>query len=228
MPLEGCPAPWRGLLRRTPKGNFIQAARTFPQQQMLVEATIVWPDTRQVELERAILASVTLMPPGPARLWQAMGISATIPTDYQLRSVSTKVGRIRWEFVAGKKTLPRIAVERIAMPEFWLKGPLRDWLAKELPPRHELKRQELAIWGNHRGEQLICRSSAGTLARLRGRWRMRLDMAWQCELENRVYHLEFEKLSADGDLVLPELLAVHCCRQGPAFDSASRRERPTR
>jgi len=228
VPLEGGPAPWQGLLRRTPKGSFIQAARMCPQQRLLVEATIVWPETRQVELERAILASIAVMPPGPTQLWQAMGLSATIPGDYQLRGVSAKVGRIRWEFVAGKKTLPRIAVERIALPEYWLKGPLRDWVAEELPPRHEPQRQELALWGNHRGQQLISRASAGTLAWLRGRRRIRLDMAWQCELENRVYHLEFEKISTDSDVVLPELLAVHCCRQGPVSDSVSRRELPTR
>ena len=230
-PLEGHLAEWRGLVRHTPRGSVLQAARTIPQQRLLVEATIVWPEKREVELERAILSSIAAMPRGPTQSWQAMGLSATVPGELDLRSLSAKVGRVRWEFSAGGRPLPRIAVERLAMPEYWLKGPLRDWLVQEVPSGHKVLCQDLAPWNNHRAERLITRSWAGTLAALRGRRQMRLDLAWQCQIENRVYHLEFAQLSAEPDIALPELLAVRCCRQAsatanlpPGQDEAGRAE----
>jgi hypothetical protein len=221
VPLEGQPSPWQGLTRQMPNGSVVRAARTFPQQRLLVETTLIWPDGRDVELERAILASVAAMPAGPAQLWQALGVSATIPAEYDLRGLSASVGRVRWEFAPAGKSPPRIAIERLAMPEFWLKDPLRDWLARELPSQHYLLRQDTCEWNKHRGERLISHAFAGTLAALRGRRRMRLDLAWQCPVENRVYHVEFAELSADSEIVLPKTLAVRCCRRTSVAASVS-------
>jgi len=215
-PLSGAPREWHGLVRQAPPGTVIHAARVFPDQHLLVEATVVWPERRDAALESAILASVGLDCSPDRRLWQAMGISLELSPQFDLRSSDSTIGRVKWEFAADRKSDPQLTVERLAMPEHWLKGAaLLDWLVDQLPPRQEVIEQGLVTMGNHRAHRLISRGKTSALASLRGLQRLRLDLAWQCPIEDRIYHLTACQVSRERHLDLPGEAHVTCCRPVP-------------
>ncbi|MCK4277087.1 MAG: hypothetical protein KAX78_11265, partial [Phycisphaerae bacterium] len=127
--LATAPDPWRGVVRDTPDGTVVHAGRFFRQSRRLVEATIVWPQQRDLELEDAILSGIAVeKDDSERRLWQAGGMSLSIGGDFELLDSSAKVGQTRWQFGPAKSPKPTLAVERIAMSEYWLEGSLGDWL----------------------------------------------------------------------------------------------------
>ena len=221
------PAEWHGLARKTAKAWILHAGRFFRERRLLVEVTILWPDKRDKAAERAILASIAAQDPdAPARTWRASGIEATISGDWELVSGSAQVGRVRWEFRPRKKRRgPRravLTVERIAAPRYWLDEPLRDWLTDQLPQYSRTIHRGGVQVNAHPGEQLTSRTRIATLPSLRGIRRLRLDVAWQCPIEDRVYHVSYSEPSRRDELVLPEHFQVRCCR--PVRVAGSRQE----
>jgi hypothetical protein len=215
--LTDLPPDWRGLRKQTPQGTLVHADRFFRNVRLLSEVTIIFPDRRDRELESQILASVQPEDPhSQTRLWDAMGLGVTIGRDFDLRRSTSNVGRVLWEFSTPAKSSPLLSVERIAMPDYWLKVPLRDWVVQELPSDHQTIRQEMAVYNTHRGEKLISTARVGTVAALRGVRKVRLDLAWQCPVENRLYRISFSQVTRDDEIPLPEHLAVRCCRVVPA------------
>jgi hypothetical protein len=145
-----------------------------------------------------------------ARHWRAMGIDLDLSRQFDLVRSSAMVGRVRWEFACPKRG-PALTVERIAMVDYWLKVPLRDWLAKELPPGGRTIRQEACRYNGHEGERLLTCSKGGIVASLRGRGSVRLDLAWRCPVEERLYHLICTELTSRDEAALPGSLVVRCC-----------------
>jgi len=190
------------------------AARFFRDSRLLVEATTVWPQRqRDAELERAVLNSIQPVDvTGSVRPWQAMGMSMCIGCDFKLRSRSSKVGRLTWRFDRQPKDHLNLTVERLAMPEYWLKGELGDWLESELPPEFRQARRSEVHFAGHDAQQLISCARASTLAALRGRKRLRLDLAWLCQTERRAYHVSLLDLSRDKEPSLPQGFDVWCCK----------------
>ena len=144
-----------------------------------------------------------------------MGLRVTLDREFDLYRSDAKVGRVEWLFRTKAKTSPLLQIERIAMPNVWLTDPLRDWLIEQLPENHCPVRQEMTPCNSHRGEALISKAPAGTLASLRGIRKVRLDVAWQCPTENRLYRISLSKLTRQEEVTLPRGLAVHCCGPVP-------------
>jgi len=221
--LSTAPPDWKGVVHKVSGATIVHAGRFFRSSRILTEATIVWPGGRSIELENRILASVKAAEPGAQlRLWQAMGLSVTCPARYDLREASLKVGRIQWDFWprAGNDKAAAAAgqlrVERIAMPDYLLKGrAVREWLAEELPAGSRQLRQRLVGWAGHQVDELVSIGKAPLSARLGGMRLMRLDLAWRCPIEQRIYHVTFTQCRRDEQIVLPEDFAVRCCR--PVF-----------
>ena len=215
--LTGAPSEWRGVLRQTPDASIVHAGRFFKETRLLAEIVLVWPSRRNTALENEILESVRPEPPeAPVRTWQAMGISLTLDGQFDLHESIAKVGRVTWQFaVAGGKG-PLLTVERIAMPDYWLKDSLRDWLVKELPQGQKPFRQDAAIYNRHPGQQLIAHGKLGITSALRGLKRVRLDLAWKCPVEGRLYRISLSQASCDLEAALPGHFKVQCCRPVPA------------
>ena len=215
--LTGAPSQWRGLEHKTKAGWIAHAGRFFREVRWLTEVTIVWPGRRDRRLENQILESIhPESPQADPRLWQAMGLSVVLGRDFELHSSWAPIGRVRWVFRTADKHGPELAIERLAMPDAWLDVPLRDWLAAQVPLAAHTRRQEMTIYNSHRGERLITWSRAGRLASLRGRRKVRLDMAWLCPVENRLYRISLTEVTRDEEVSLPGHLAVRCCRPVPA------------
>ena len=45
----------------------------------------------------------------------------------------------------------------------------------------------------------------------------RLDAAWQCPRESRLYHVRRTQISRDAEISLPQDLKIHCCRPAPVL-----------
>jgi len=236
-PLTTAPPPWKGLVQETASACIVHAMRHFSGARLLVEASLVWPGRRDIPLENAVLASVaTPDARQDARLWQAMGLSVTCPWQYDLRASSLKVGQIQWDFLAmaGQhkvdKQAAALRVERMAMPEHWLKGQaLRDWLAGQLPPGARVIsqmciRQDQQVtpgptrgtWRSpHPAEQILSASKAPLAGRIRGLQDVRLDLAWLCPPEGRAYHVQLTQRRTDERVEPLAGLQVRCCRPVP-------------
>jgi len=219
--LDAAPAEWLGLKMKGPDGTIVHAGRFFRDQRRLVEVTLLWPKGRSVGLENAILnALAPAAPAGGVVTWQANGISARVPEAFTLRTSSAKVGRVRWDFDTPGKKGDQLTIERLAMPDAWLQGALRDWLLEEVPDKHRVVRQGLRTVESHRREELVSSAGAGKLKALRGIKRVRLDAAWVCSGEDRLYHVALTRVSRDEDLSLPDGLLVRCCRGAPVVTTS--------
>jgi len=207
------PVNWRGLVRRTEGGTIVHAGTFFRNRRWLVEMAVYWPSRRNTALEREILSSVHAEDAdADPRLWRAMGMSLRLDRQYDLKKSSASVGRVKWTFETGRKRGPRLVIERIAMADYWLKAPLRDWLESELPARGKVLRRDPLVYNTHRGEQLMSQSRISTLSGLRGLRNLHLDLAWTCPIEQRVYRVSFTEASRDEEASLPKRLEIDCCR----------------
>ena len=223
--LAGLPEGWQGFYqeqRQEPHANrgvVVRAARGFDapegQAKVLAEATLVWPDGRQADLERRILEGIAPAPQGATRLWRAMGLEVELARAFDLAQMQAPVGKVEWTFDAeGGETGVKITVARLAMPRYWLDGPLRDWLAAQAPLTAEALRQEACDVNGHRGELALRVQRPDWLWRWRRGRPYRLDVAWLCPAEERVYHITCRQHRPDAALAMPESLRVSCCRAG--------------
>ncbi len=204
-------AQWQCVMRTSENGQVVHAGKFLETQRLLVEATIIWPDRRDKSVENAILSSVCFHEQEVSSLWQAMGLAVTAPVGFELSGVSAKVGRIRWEFKSSDKRGPQLGVEQLAMPEYWLESPLRDWLAEELPDGFEANHQEPITINTHSAQKIQSRRRINALSAMRWRRQLRTDVAWHCPSENRIYHTWITQASRQEHIELPDEFRVRCC-----------------
>ena len=224
-PLSAAFEPWKGIVQETPEGTVTHAGRHFHDARLLVEATLVWPDERDMTLESEILASIAPLERDiEPRPWQAMGLSLQCPTRFELHETDLKVGKVQWDFrqtrpgkptQAGKHS-PLLEVNRIAMPEYWLKKtPLREWLREQIPKQFTELRVRAQLQGLHTADVIVSSARGPLLSSLSSARQLRMDVAWACPAENRVYHIHYTRLTTDDQAQLPEGFALRCCRAVP-------------
>jgi len=114
-----------------------------------------------------------------------------------------------------------LTVERLAMPEYWLDKPLRDWLLDQLKPGESVVRQGVVDHNGHRCERLLSARKIGWVSSCRGIRRLRCDLAWTCPQENRVYRVSHSAPSDGEGLELPGTFSLRCCRPAPAVQRVS-------
>ncbi len=210
------PDPWQALGRDTDGGQLTHAFRFFTDARLLVEATIVWPAGRNGQIENEILAGMDTAPPETAvKHFEAMGISMDIPAAYELTDSTASVGHIKWQFTEAGRREQSVTVERIAMPEFWLTGSIGDWQESDVTEKTQVIERKVVNCNGHNGQQILTSEKIGPIASLRGLKAIKLDRAWLCEKESRVYRLTISAKSATEEISLPESLAIRCCKPVP-------------
>lgn len=213
--LENLPEPWSGLLQKSPEGKLVHAGRFFADQRLLVEVTFAWPKRRNTDLERRCLQALAPLPSeSDTTHWQAMGMDITVPSNYELVEQISKVGKLRWVFEEPGRRGATLTLDRYAMVDTWLRLPLPRWLESELSSGRVVRRETKQING-HNAQQLLSRRRHGTLSTLRGIRMLRVDLAWKCPTDTRLYHLIYERPAKGEELTLPENIHVQCC-QPPA------------
>lgn len=215
--LEGM-EPWLGVLRKTGESIFVHAGKFFQAERLLFEASIVWPKQRKPMIDRAILDSIRPIDPSlPVKPWRALGLSLRLDSAMDLLNSDAKVGKVSWTFGPRKSGKERLIVERLAMVDKWLKQPVRQWLEEQLPQGSKVMLQDSStVFNGHTSERLLSQRSAGTLSRLRGLRQMRLDVAWKCPKDQRLYHVATTVVARQGMIDLPKSLKIDCCIQAPA------------
>jgi hypothetical protein len=208
-PLAGVP-DWEGIVRREDKGSVVHAGRYFDASRWLVQVVLTWPGRRDRRVERAVLASIAPQEASEAVRWRALGLSAALPSAYELTTCNTQVGRVSWEFRRSGRRPVGLILERIAMGRYWLKEPLGDWLRTQLPAGFKVRREVPAGWAGHRGAAARSRRS-NLLRGLLGLGVNRVDLAWSCPSAQRVYRLGVWQRTA-GEIDWPAPLSVNCCR----------------
>ena len=219
--MSDLPADWCGLLRRGDEGQVVHAGRFFEADKLLVEVSLIWPEGRPTELERQILNSVAPQPAdAPRREWRALGLDVELGRAFELRSVDTAVGQVRWEFGRPGRAEEVLKVSRLALAEHWLAGSVRAWLESELDEGSRLLWQRPGQINGHPSQALASQRKAGKMAALRGRRRVTLAVAWQCPRDGRVYHVAWARTQSDEAIDWPDGLHVACCRPVPTVGVA--------
>jgi len=211
--IEDLPSVWKGVLQTTAKGHITQVMGFFSQRRLLVEAALVWPGRRDVALEREILSGTApAQADGLEAHWSAMGLDVTLDGAFQLTKSSNQVGRIHWEFDADERQFGPLLIERLSITGGWLKSPLATWLAHGLPPNSITLHQRQINVNGHPAQELVSQANIGKLASWLGMWRVRIDLAWQCPIEGRLYRVSYSKRSRGQDIQLPSSLKIRCCQ----------------
>ena len=208
--LAGVPG-WAGLVRKESDKTIVLAGRYFADAACLVQAVLSWPGKRDPRIERTVLGSVAPLPQGQTQPWQALGIVAEVPEGFELQRASSRVGHVAWEFGRPGRGSAGLSLERIAMLGEWLKVPVGEWLAGQVPAGFKRLRQLRVPCAGHQGEEVHSQRGSA-LTGVAGRRVYRLDRAWVCPTDERLYRLAYWQRSA-GELEMPSSLRLYCCRQ---------------
>ena len=138
------PGPWSGFAARMGDVLTSRFGRFFSRDRCLLEVVFLWPERRDVALERRILDSVreeTLTPEGFWR-WRAFGMDLYAGEDLQLQECTVKPGLARLQFAAEKRRVRVETFERMGLVSQWLHRPVQEWLALRRPDGVVLRQQE--------------------------------------------------------------------------------------
>ncbi len=199
---------WEGFVRRDGRRPVTQAGKYFDTENRLVEVVLVWPGPRDKALERKLLAGLTAEPPSAKRrLWQALGLSVSVPTGLAMKKYMAQPGKVTFEFAADKG---KLSVSRVALVDQWLTGPLGDWLSERTDESSRRSDGGVCTVNGHNGCDLLSSTGGAGLRRLVGHRRWRYEKAWICPRDERLYLIEWSHQGPEPPPA-PEV-EVGCCR----------------
>jgi hypothetical protein len=208
--LDGQPEGWMGTLREVEGGWVVNAGRFFDAAKVLVELILVWPGDRDRQLENRILQGV-----GPIelqdgmRLWKAMGMSVQLDEKYDIFEYKAEAGRIEWVFAKQKKGGQRVAIERLSMPKYWLKGPVADWLRSQAKD-WSIKSQWSQSMNGHTAAALKAEAKGLMVDSLLLKKKVKAEVAWLCDREQRVYRVSCNATQRSREIDVPKDVIVKC------------------
>ncbi|MHC4985171.1 MAG: hypothetical protein ACYTFO_03355, partial [Planctomycetota bacterium] len=216
--LVGTVGGWRGFRQHRGDTVLTRALRFDPETRLVLELAVLWPEKLDTELERDLMAGVRPTDPsGPTKHWRAMGLDVQLDRAYDLTVFKPLAGRTHWEFETAGKDQRKLYIERLATPELWLKGSLADWLPKQAPAAATMLNQRAVTINEHHGQEVLTRSKVGRFGSWRGLYKVRLERAWLCEREARMYRVCLTDVTRDEAFTLPADLAVRCCQPSEAI-----------
>jgi hypothetical protein len=229
VPLKGQPPAWRGTLERAEGGTIVHAGRHFAEEGLFTEAVLLWPGRRDRPLENALLQGVrpAVNDTEGRCVWRAMGLFVRVASSRDLLRFRMDEGQTSWGFGPRgvKAAHPDLGLRRIAMPWRWLHTPLDAWLQTQLEPGWRLRLARRTFHNNHTAARIVSFRRGRMRHALAGRVLLRVDLAWHCDVEDRVYHVQYQKETAEHDLSLPADLTVECCAPyiPPVIENRSQR-----
>lgn len=225
------PPGWHGTVETVERGSVVHAGRFFADSGLLLEAVLMWPGKRDRKMEDAVLTSMRPAPDtGAQRTWQAMGLRVKAGSNYDLLRFKADVGQTTWDFGPPSGKTPVLGVRQLALPHYWLTVPLEEWLDTQLDETWRKKFRKRTLINDHTAARRISVGQGRIRDKLKGQERVRVDIAWQCPVEDRVYHLHYEETTAAHEVFVPDHVAVECCApyRPPGGGETMRRGRKSR
>ena len=217
LDLPDPPAGWAGFMQKRVTGTLVRALKHIPERELLIEIALLWPHRRNEQLEEAILTGLTPLPAdAPTQRWRAMGIDVELDRPFRLELSTPQVGRIHWEFNDGAKHCDPLVIERTAMPESYINDTLANWLPKQQPIGSKVIQQFAVPVNGHPGQYILTRGQAGRMGSLRGRHSVRIETAWVCPLEDRLYRICRSCVTKGEAVPMPDSLELRCCQPSHA------------
>ena len=197
---------WRGIRGRSRDVLVTRFGRFFDGESCLIEVVLVWPDGHDDALERGILESVRGEPDvlGRFRRWVAFGMDLLASRDLALDGCGVDPAYARMAFstpsgglwsalslttpAAGGRREERF--ERLGMVRQWLKGTVRAWLSRRVPPGSSVEAESSDEVSGHRVETVRTAVFRNGLARLLGRPDRCEAAAWICPADGRLYFVK--------------------------------------
>jgi len=126
---------WSGFTARLGEVLTSRVGRFFPQDRCLVELVFLWPEQRDVQLERRVMESVreeSLTPEGNWR-WRAFGMDLYASAECELDQCTVQAGLARMTFASMKQRQRVEIFERMGLVSQWLHRPVQEWLTLRRP-----------------------------------------------------------------------------------------------
>lgn len=177
---------WPGLTGKRGDEVVSRFGAYFPEIKLLVEVVFIHEESRDVGLERRVLATVRAVSPEATgmQLWRAFGMEIRVPRTFTLGECVVEPARVGMRF-DGPRAPDRWIFRRYGMVKVWLKGSVRDWLTAQTG---ELVRNVRFKPGG---------GGAAEMERLEGQWRPKglllrkgayAAAAWKEPADGRLYH----------------------------------------
>lgn len=214
VPLRGLPAGWVGLGSRGAQGGAVEHLSGYlDAAQLLIEAVLATPAELPRHEPAGLLDSFGPQDEDGGNLvWQAMGMRLTAPPGYCVRRFSSQPGDTTWHLERRRAADESLSVRRLAMPAFWLRDSVAEWLRRRPSVDARELGRETCRPNGHEGCALLTRRRRSMVSHWRGRDELRRDLAWLCNVETRVFHV-CRTVCGRGEVPpLPPGFGVGCCR----------------
>lgn len=197
---------WRGYRWREKQRQVCRAGRYDAAGKRWIEAVIIWPSSRDADLERDILSSCEIARGGPdMRRVSAFGLDVVYPEGWDLNAAVVRAGDVR--FRCSRNTYA-VEVSRVSVLEGWYDGDLAQYARACLDGTGA---SVSAGTRNGHDSQLATGREKGFSARwLVGRRQHRAVQVWQCEQSHALYGVSAHAYRRDAAEPVGEF-AVHCC-----------------
>ncbi len=233
-------AGWLGVRGRKGPVEQVRFARHFDEESCLVEIVLIWPESRDTRLEKAILRSVRAEPEGPGgfRRWRAFGMDLLVSPGLALRDCNVEPASVRMTFADERSgwrgSRKEETFRRVGMVPEWLAradgkmeadrpdssasartgtaSPVAEWLSRSVPGEVVARLQSLTEVRGHLVARMRGEWRAGILAALVGRRRRYEAAAWICPADGRLYFVSVASALPEG-LEEPDLVPgrLLCC-----------------
>ncbi|MGD9874655.1 MAG: hypothetical protein AB7T27_10380 [Kiritimatiellia bacterium] len=201
-------AGWHGLAGKQKNLEVSRFGNYFDDDKLLVEIVFLWPDRRDVSLEKNVLQSCRYAAPEKGfRICKAFGLACRIPEAYEFSACHVQPALASMIFTGPRKPA-QIKFQRLGMVPQWMKHPLADWLKAQIPKDVEDAAFENTTANGHAVAQVQGRYRPKGLLIPKGLYRAE---AWICPTDGRLYHAEnICRPGEDFSVRLPD-----CCGGAP-------------
>jgi hypothetical protein len=195
------PMPWRGFVMKGEEELAVAVAQ-FPESGFLAKLQFVRRKNDN-QHEIPILKSLRWQDARRPWRWCAFGCRVTLPSEFLLKECEVLPGRATLTFGTSGWKAARVRVQRLAMPETFLKGrKLSDWYAGTLPDGYKIEASQDGTVRGHAAAKIDSKVRLKPWQTLLRHRRTSKAYVWICEREARMYCAEFE---ASAGALMPDI-----------------------
>ncbi|MBP5673610.1 MAG: hypothetical protein IKP58_16280 [Victivallales bacterium] len=182
--------PWKGISAKDADYFLSRYVNYFPSRSLMLEAVFIWPDDLKPSpaFEGKILDSIQVASyqEDAQQHWKAFGLDFYVKDDHYLYELIAEPAKTQYMF----RSTDRHEVETIArrgMVKEWMKIPVDQWLAKQVPKEYEVSDQSARVENDHQVYSLTAKRKPTVLVDWIHGTRTITASAWICPKDHRLY-----------------------------------------